>query len=102
MKKLYLILWIPFLYLAVLLFVSNTSENDSYKNFNLIHNVSAELKFYQSTINNVYEKWLWSSENFPLQSVYEKVKVNLSWEPLPVDTGIRDSNVIINISTDSH
>lgn len=98
MRKIYWVMWIIFIYIAVLIFVSNTSENSSYKNNNLIHNVSAELNFYQSTINNLYEKWLWSSEKFPIQTVYEKVKVTLSWEPEPADTVIRT----VNITRHSH
>lgn len=98
MKKWYWIIWIFLIYFWVLLFVNNTSENTSYKNKNIINNVSAELNFYQSTINNAYENWIWSSEKFPIQTVFEKVKVTLKWEPEPADTAIKT----INITRHSH
>ncbi len=91
--KIFTIMGVILIYLAAIIMVENTSNNWSYKNVNNIHNVSAELNFYQSTINNQYEEDLWSSPKWPLESVYEKVKVTLTWEAEPADTSITTNNI---------
>ncbi len=91
--KVFTLVWVLLIYISALVLIENTSENTSYKNKNAIHDVSAELNFYQSTNNNPYEQELWSSEKAPLETVYEKVKVTLTGEPEPADTGITTVNV---------
>ncbi len=91
--KILTVLWVLLIYVSALILIENTSDNNSYKNNNKIHEVSAELNFYQSTMNNEYEEELWSSEKSPIETIYKKVKVSLTGEPEPADTPINNNNV---------
>lgn len=92
-SKVYTFFWLFMIYLGIIMFVQTTSHNISYKNKNIIHKVWAELNFYQSELNSEYERDLWSSRNFPLQTVYERLKVTLNGEPTPVPTAISTVNI---------
>ncbi|MGE4443633.1 MAG: hypothetical protein AB7E37_01400 [Candidatus Altimarinota bacterium] len=99
LSKLYTFVGLFIIYIAVMIFVTSTSENKMYKNpTNTIQKVSAELNFYQSTNNNTYENGLWSSQNYPIQTIYQKAKVSLTGEPTPVPRDIST----VNITRHSH
>jgi len=82
------LMWVGLIYIAVLMFVGQTSTNTYYKDKNnTVQKVMADLNFYQSTDDEPYddEKLYnkYSSPNFPRQDVYREVKITQNTATVP-------------------
>jgi len=80
------------MYIWTYIFVLNTTENSSVKNYTYINEALAKLQFFQNqnqttpynTSNSVLGNWKWASQKFPLQSIYSTwVIVNIN-NPTPI------------------
>ncbi len=80
----------------VLLIIWSISDNESF----WIWKSSAEVLFYQSTLDHgyndpdLYNKY--SSPVFPLETIYEKVKVTLTSNPTPTPVTVTVNNITVH------
>ena len=106
------VLWLFFMYISTYIYVSNTTENWSMKDYTYINKSLAEFNFFQEWQGNItpYEKswedltWKWSSSNFPLKEIYNKVLVKSTLNPEIISNNIATqvNNTIILPVRHSH
>jgi len=96
-NKWWIILWLFLMYIWTYIFVVNTTDNSSVKDYTYINKVLAKLQFFQNqnqttsynTSSSVLGNWKWASPKYPLQSIYSTwVIVNITNPtPIPSITG---------------
>jgi len=101
-----IVLWLFLLYLWTYIFVVNTTDNASVRNYTYINKVLAKLNFFQDQTkkttyswskNDLYN-WKWSSPNYPLQAIYNTwliIKTNVSTSPSILTWSTTSSTTII-------
>jgi len=83
------LMWVGLIYVAVLMFVGQTSTNTYYKDSNnAVQKVMADLNFYQSTNNAPYNDSelynnKYSSEAYPEQNIYKNVQITYGLTDVP-------------------
>lgn len=106
------ILWLFLMYIWTYIFLLNTSDNKSVKNFTYIEKALAAFDFYQDKNQNTsYESssgdlydWNWASPNYPLQAIYSTWIIINTDNPAPISNSIAPivNNRIIIPITHSH
>ena len=87
------------IYLSVLLTIEISSLNSIYKNDWSFQWVQADLQFFEDSLwTTQYQQDLWTSENFPLQEIFRRVRI----ERTPVSPPSQVIPQVNNIVRDSH